>query len=155
MSQEYLLKRKVEMAIASYLRGLDSLSGLTIHEGSVLNENLDLPFIGVHGATNQNDDSMPYEAGCRIVTLVIEYQAHAADTNRSDFDLNVACLLYELEQQAEIRAAVNKTVDPDTRTLKGIHIYLVTLVNEDATFESDLWRESIQLSVKCGEVDAF
>ena len=151
--EDYPLKRKIELAFVSYLESKAEFSGVNIIDGGDIVTSPDLPVLSVYADSEVNDDTSPFEAGLRSVTLRLRYEDNYKDTSKVVIDERVGCLEYIMEDLDAIQAALNKTAEPDQRTYQGLHIYDVYLTNQITDQMDSNWLEDIEYAIVCGEHD--
>jgi hypothetical protein len=147
------LKRKVELAFRDYLSGRTELAGVEVFAGHRA-EKRTLPCVVVYGEAASENDEFPPGTGVFNVKMKVFILTQSDDENIGTHDERVAVVQALLFHAEAIRSALNvSSDDPDTRSVKDLHIYDVVETESDEGRDERHFGEVLNYLVICQGVD--
>jgi hypothetical protein len=147
------LKRKVELAFRDYLSGRTELAGVEVFAGHRAGKRT-LPCVVVYGEAASENDEFPPGTGVFDVKLKVFILTQSDDEDIETHDERVAVVQALLFDAEAIRSALNvSSDDPDTHSVKDLHIYDVVETESDEGRDERHFGEVLNYLVICQGVD--
>lgn len=147
------LKRKVELAFRDFFFGRTELAGVEVFAGHRA-EKRTLPCIVVYGESASENDEFPPGTGVFDVRMKVFVLTQSDDEDIGTHDDRVEIVQSVLFDVDDVRSKLNRSLqDPDTRSVKDLHIYDVIENESDEGRDERHFGEVLDYIVTCQGVD--
>lgn len=146
---------KVEKAIAGWLPGVLNITGMNYYEGHEKAESVATPHLVIYSEGSTPYAETPPECGIRQVRLRCKFTVDSDDTSRSSVNDWKQKLESAITDDLDtLKAALNKPVGTDNRTIKAIHFHHVSMSDDPSEHSQTDWVEDLIFDVVCELLDA-
>lgn len=147
------LKRKVELALRSFLSGRSELSGIEVFAGHRA-EKRTLPCMVVYGESASENEEFPPGTGVFDVKVKIFILTQSDDEDIEIHDERVVIAQSLLFDADAVRSTLNiSPEEPDIREVKDLHIYDVIETGADEGRDERHFGEVLNYLAICQGVD--